>query len=158
MGKREKQERSRILKLQVAAFRKKFGRDPLPNEPVFFDPDADVPTPMNEEKMIGAFNTAGLPPEFAYAYKKTGLILMEGVLLIFERQALVFQPLAHDQGAERGDSAESCESLYDLLVLNRTGQTKIEPATRNNTVSVGKTLASRGMPPASAGTAIVSLS
>ena len=51
MGKREKQERSRILKLQVAAFRKKFGRDPLPNEPVFFDPDADVLTPMNEEKM-----------------------------------------------------------------------------------------------------------
>lgn len=38
---------------------------------------------MNEEKMmkdvLGAFNTAGLPPEFAYAYKKTGLILMEGV-------------------------------------------------------------------------------
>ena len=65
MGKREKQERSRILKLQVAAFRKKFGRDPLPNEPVFFDPDADVPTPMNEEKMmkdvLGAFNTAGPP-------------------------------------------------------------------------------------------------
>ena len=86
------------------------------------------------------------------------IAVIRNLLLIFERKALVFQPLTHDQGPERGDSAESCECFYDLLVFNRTGQPRNNPATRNSIVSVGKTLASTGMPPASAGTAMVNLS
>ena len=34
-----------------AAFRKKFGRDPGPGDPVFFDPDADTPTAITPERM-----------------------------------------------------------------------------------------------------------
>jgi hypothetical protein len=30
---------------QRIAFAKKFGREPAPGEPIFFDPDKDVPTP-----------------------------------------------------------------------------------------------------------------
>lgn len=41
-GKRIKFEKGsrtdKILKKQLRAFRKKFGRDPGPNDPVFFDP------------------------------------------------------------------------------------------------------------------------
>jgi hypothetical protein len=52
-------------------------------EPVFFDPDEDVPTPLTEEKLmkdlLEAMNTAELPPQIAYAVKKTGLMLMEGM-------------------------------------------------------------------------------
>jgi hypothetical protein len=60
---------------QRAAFRAKFGRDPGPNDPVFFDPDKDEPTPIDiEADVLTAMSKADLPPEFAYAYKKTGLL------------------------------------------------------------------------------------
>jgi hypothetical protein len=74
---------SLLLEEQLAAFREKFGRDPLPGEPVFFDPDEDVPTPLSEEKLmkdlLGALATADTPPHITYAIKKTGLMLMEGM-------------------------------------------------------------------------------
>jgi hypothetical protein len=35
---------------QRAAFVEKFGREPGPNDPVFFDPDADTPQPFPCEK------------------------------------------------------------------------------------------------------------
>src|SRR5262245_52705467 len=66
------------LRHQLDAFRKKFGRDPGPNDPVLFDPDADVPTPMSladyDDEVLAAMNKANLPPEYAYAFKKTGLL------------------------------------------------------------------------------------
>jgi len=31
---------------QLELFGKRFGRDPQGNEPIFFDPDFDVPTPI----------------------------------------------------------------------------------------------------------------
>jgi hypothetical protein len=70
---------------QLRKFKEKFGRDPLPKEPLFFDPDKDVPTPLSEkqveeysQKMLRMMLEA-VPerPELAYAYKKTGLILTE---------------------------------------------------------------------------------
>ncbi len=70
-----------VLRGQLRDFRKKFGRDPLPGEPVFFDPDEDVPTEMSEkqvrEDMLKVMS--GGPPHLAYAYAKTGLMLMEGM-------------------------------------------------------------------------------
>jgi hypothetical protein len=60
---------------QHAAFVRKFGREPGPSDPVFFDPDKDVPTPLSmEPEVLAAMQKANLPPEFAYAYKKTGLL------------------------------------------------------------------------------------
>jgi hypothetical protein len=51
------------------AFREKFGRDPGPDDPVFFDPDADEPTPLSPdgwhagfEQMRQAAGDAGLDP------------------------------------------------------------------------------------------------
>jgi hypothetical protein len=70
------------LERQLEAFRKKFGREPGPNDPVFFDPDTDVPVPMSMEKMeaqaLEALLDAGAPPEFTYAYKKTGMLSVSG--------------------------------------------------------------------------------
>ena len=43
---------SNLLKAQLKAFKKKFGREPGPDDPVFFDPDYDSPTPISEEKLI----------------------------------------------------------------------------------------------------------
>lgn len=66
---------------QSAAFRAKFGRDPGPHDPVFFDPDADSPRPIPAVKLeavtVTAMEDAGVPPEFIYAYQQTGLIVTE---------------------------------------------------------------------------------
>ena len=78
----------RLLKQQLRAFRRKFGRDPLPGEPVFFDPDQDVPTEISEAKLREDTLKvlAEGPPQFAYAYAKTGL------LLLLEEQAEHYPP------------------------------------------------------------------
>jgi hypothetical protein len=84
-----KQRKSRIVKLddelrqaleqQCERFRQKFGRDPGPNDPVFFDPVADEPRPLDpakvEAQIIAAMQAAGIEPTKIHAYKRTGLIV-----------------------------------------------------------------------------------
>jgi hypothetical protein len=64
-------------------FREKSGRDPEPGEPLFFDPDQDQPTQWPEAKatagILEAMRKAGTPPQIIYAYRKTGLLLAEGI-------------------------------------------------------------------------------
>ena len=36
---------------QLKSFKEKFGREPGPDDPLFFDPDYDVPTPLTEAKV-----------------------------------------------------------------------------------------------------------
>jgi hypothetical protein len=66
---------------QLEAFRKKFGRDPCPDDPIFFDPDANDPVPLNpqqyEQDMIETMAQAGINPAFIYAFKHTGRIVTE---------------------------------------------------------------------------------
>jgi hypothetical protein len=64
----------RMMRGQLKDFRKKFGRDPLPGEPVFFDPDKDVPTELTEERVRGEMMEimSGGPPHLTYAYAKDG--------------------------------------------------------------------------------------
>ena len=38
--------------LQAEAFERKFGRKPGPNDPIFFNPEADEPEPMTERQML----------------------------------------------------------------------------------------------------------
>ena len=85
---RRKEPKTRKVKLaptaldaisrQREAFRKKFGRDWKPDDPIFFDPDADEPMQISAVKMeagvLDALRKSGAPPEIAYAYKKTGLL------------------------------------------------------------------------------------
>lgn len=62
-------------------FIRKFGREPGPDDPILFDPDADIPQPMDEAKlrrdMIAAFKQAGTPGHLIYAFDRAGLILTE---------------------------------------------------------------------------------
>jgi hypothetical protein len=61
------------------AFVQKFGREPGPNDPVFFDPDAETPQPFPRQKyhdgMIEMLRASGAPPEIVYAFEKTGRIV-----------------------------------------------------------------------------------
>ena len=72
-------EAMQVLEQQRHAFREKFGCDPGPDDPVFFDPDCDTPQPMSEAKhcssVVNAMQKAGIAPAHIYAYLKTGMII-----------------------------------------------------------------------------------
>jgi hypothetical protein len=58
-----------IVERQLQAFREKFGREPGPDDPLFFDPDADTPQPFSLERSIEesarAMVAAGIRPPAA---------------------------------------------------------------------------------------------
>ena len=60
---------------QRIAFAKKFGREPGPGEPIFFDPDIDVPTPAPLGKVhidvVAALLMAGFDDEEVKAFLRT---------------------------------------------------------------------------------------
>ena len=66
---------------QREAFIEKFGREPGPDDPVFFDPDADTPEPLDlegyEKDLADAMVAAGIDPRLIYASRKTGLLVTE---------------------------------------------------------------------------------
>jgi hypothetical protein len=59
---------------QRKAFIEKFGREPGPGDPVFFDPDKDVPTPIGPDRINAdlekALRDSGIEPEKAEAFRK----------------------------------------------------------------------------------------
>ncbi len=69
------------LKEQRKKFIKKFGREPGPDDPLFFDPDADTPQPYPEKKftetIIASMREAGLDEKLINAFKKTGLLVTQ---------------------------------------------------------------------------------
>jgi hypothetical protein len=75
-------ENMEIMRQQLRKFReKKFGREPGPDDPVFFNPDADTPQPFPLDKFTEesaqAMARAGIRPEMIYAHRKTGLVTEE---------------------------------------------------------------------------------
>jgi hypothetical protein len=62
--------------LVTAAFIAKFGREPGDWDPVFFDLTKDEPTPIAdfEQEFLEIMHKTNAPPQFIYAYKKTGLM------------------------------------------------------------------------------------
>ena len=69
----------RALREQLEAFRQKFGRDPGPEDPLFFDPEADQPRPMDDAQLdamlVEALRHAGADPAYIHAYKRTGMLI-----------------------------------------------------------------------------------
>ena len=61
--KMNKELREALIR-QVESFKEKFGREPVPDDPLFFDPDCDVPIPLSESK---------LRKELSEAARKAGL-------------------------------------------------------------------------------------
>lgn len=92
-------------------FRRKFGRDPQPGDPVFFDPDADEPIPIHEdsftEELVGKIaKTVGI--DAAYAAARTG-----GLILTEDNRHLI-SSFDQDRWLEgRGGMAEVVELLGD---------------------------------------------
>jgi hypothetical protein len=67
------------LEQQRQAFREKFGREPRPNDPFFFNAIVlePEPTPMQQMKdeMVGAMLKANIRRELIYAYIRTDRIV-----------------------------------------------------------------------------------
>jgi hypothetical protein len=59
-------------------FREKFGRDPEPGEPLFFDPDQKEPAQWPEAKVTAgmreAMRKAGTPPQIIFAFREMAWI------------------------------------------------------------------------------------
>lgn len=72
-------ETAAALRAQLAAFEQRFGRPPGPDDPLFFDEDLDVPTPLTAAKseaiMVDAMRAAEVDPAMIYAHQQTGLFL-----------------------------------------------------------------------------------
>ncbi len=72
-----------IIEEQLEHFREKFGREPGPTDPIFFDPNSDEPRPISEESLMGAMADAayeaGIDEARIYAIKKTGMIIVAGL-------------------------------------------------------------------------------
>jgi hypothetical protein len=86
MGLRHAMEQSAYFK----AYREKFGRDPEPNDPIMFDPDADTPVPIKPEKLrriiVEAFKHTFINPAIIYAFEKTGFFISEDNQHLFSKK------------------------------------------------------------------------
>jgi len=75
------QDMQELLEEQEKSFVENFGREPGPDDPLFFDPDADTPQPYPEEKftetIVESMREAGVDERLINAYKKTGLLVTQ---------------------------------------------------------------------------------
>jgi integrase len=89
---------------QRQRFIDKFGREPGPSDPLFFDPDTDTPQQITEEKlnrlMNEAFSAAGIDPVLVYAYNKTGLLVSEDNLHLLGDEDLAEWQQAVDEAEQ----------------------------------------------------------
>jgi hypothetical protein len=81
---REREATREALEALRRDFRDSFGRDPGPDDPVFFDPSAEEPQSVDEygvamftQMSEMAMRRAGIDPSMVYAWHKTGLIVTE---------------------------------------------------------------------------------
>lgn len=70
---------SALVEAQRRKFEEKFGRPMGPDDPVFFDPDADEPQPFSlieaENDTVALLEAAGVSPAWIYAYQHTDGLL-----------------------------------------------------------------------------------
>jgi hypothetical protein len=80
-----------MMQHQAERFRAKFGRDPDPEDPIFFDPDADEPRPLDPETTAGeiaeelrhAGTEAGIDPALIEAWCELGYVVTEDTRHLF---------------------------------------------------------------------------
>ena len=95
---------SEILDEQRQKFLDKYGREPGPNDPVFFD----VPPQEHvEHEMVQAMKAAGFNQAFIYAFEKTGLLVTEQNQHMLSDQDLAeWQDAIEEYQAKHGGTSE----------------------------------------------------
>lgn len=118
---------SEALKERMTAFRAKFGRDPGPNDPLFFDPDADEPTPLREDAWHGALDDMitnadqiGIDPAYLKAWRELGYVITEENQQLFsaaEVQAFfdAVEKYHDDDDHDHDDADVEISDIFGLL-------------------------------------------
>lgn len=77
-------EPSDVFRRRHEKFRDKFGRDPGPGDPLFFDPDADDPVPLSVDafnheldRLADAADEIGVDPALIKAWRDLGYVVTE---------------------------------------------------------------------------------
>jgi hypothetical protein len=97
-------EMTEILEGQRQKFIDKYGREPGPDDRVFFDMP---PLEHVEHEMVQAMKAAGLDPAFIYAYEKTGLLVTEqNQHWISDQDLRQWQDAMEEYRARHGGSSE----------------------------------------------------
>lgn len=113
---------SGALREQLERFREKFGREPGPHDPIFFDPDASEPTPLDEDRHKAILTEAaadaaesGVDPSFILAYRDLGyMVTFENQHLFSATEVQAWQDAVR---AHRGDDEGTDEPDQDELDL-----------------------------------------
>lgn len=81
-----------MLEDQKRKFITRCGREPGPNDPVFFDPGDPTPKSFDPREVVASFIEAGrgtgTDPVLLYAVGKTGMILTESNMSLFSDEEL----------------------------------------------------------------------
>lgn len=100
-----------------ADFRAHFGRDPEPGEPLYFDPAAAEPTPLDEQAMeavvgelASSAKAAGLDPAYLLAVNDVGYMVTEDTTHLFTAHEVE----AYLDAVERHQVAEARRASVEL--------------------------------------------
>lgn len=135
-------ETRKMVEVQLAAFEAKFGRKPEPEDPLFFDPDADEPRPLREEvmdrefdAMIGNALRAGMLPVIAFAAWRTRR-------LVTETNSVMLRPSELQEWAQAMDEyeAQETEDARVFRVLMVEGATVTDPDGVNKMIALADEL------------------
>jgi hypothetical protein len=100
-----------LLLLQLERFRERFGRDPEPDEPIFFD---QPPLEHSEFHAVQDMRRAGVAPELVYAFEKTGLLVTETNQDLIPEKDLEEWDAAIEEYFARRESGELDDSYEPL--------------------------------------------
>ncbi len=98
-------ELMKTLKEQRKLFRRKFGREPESDDPLFFQAEAEEPMPIEwhlvRDEMVRGMAAVGVDPAIIYAFRKTGLIVTEDNLGQLQQEEVTEWMAAMDEYHEQ---------------------------------------------------------
>lgn len=132
------------LQGQLDAFTAKFGREPGPEDPIFFDPNCDEPVPMRPEseaqnwaELYLVAEEAGLDPAYIRAWEELGYIVTEMNQHLFSAQEVE----EYLQAVRRFDTQPGGED--DFIDEDLTGDV-FDDVGRDLELAVAQTLLAEG--------------
>ncbi|MBU3749149.1 MAG: hypothetical protein FGM52_01630 [Mycobacterium sp.] len=132
------------LRQQRALFVEKFGREPGPGDPVFFDPTADEPTPLTAQAevdmwddMLAAAEDAGIDPALTHAARELGYLITDANRHLFSaieveafREAVFGYRGEPDDDEDEGDVAYVAHGLQLVVAETLLSGGDEQPALR----------------------------
>jgi hypothetical protein len=104
-----------LLRRQQDLFVEKFGREPGPEDPLFFDPDSDTPTAIDSAAFFAetraAAAHAGVDSAYIEAWEQVGYLITEQNQHLFSAHEVEAFATALQQARRRADTAQPHDRL-----------------------------------------------